>query len=400
MRFITLLLLMCCLLGSTVITWGNNAIETPAAVAPSATATTPAEAALGKKVAEQIEKEYKLVDDEKLLARLNSIATLLAPFTQRPNVQYTCKILDSKDINAMAIPGGIMYFTSGLLQAVESDDELAGVVAHEMAHNSLYHIKRKAEQEKGHTLAQLLAVLSMAYVANTTDMGSGALGDIIIASELTKRAILNGYSKEFEAEADANAVKYMEKSNKFDPTGLYSVILGFRLMEGGRAPQEMGYLETHPKPETRMALIKRTMSKDGFPVNLWRVVDFRAKAMTPEEGKEGYSVQLGTVNIVTFLAEIDGKSPATRAEEAAEAINARLTRPDERIQRIDIDSLPNDYLGSADIYLRETRVIHLFPADAKAAGFRTPDAMGKMVKSNIQQAIASETLKRQLRPND
>lgn len=399
MRIIKLLLL-CCLLGGTIISWGNTAPETPVAVAPSTTATSAAEAALGKKVAEQVEKENKLVNDEKLLARLNNIASTLAPLTQRPDVQYTCKILDSKDINAMAIPGGIMYFTSGLLAAVESDDELAGVVAHEMAHNSLYHIKRKAEQEKGHTLAQLLAVLSMAYVVNTTDMGSGAIGDIIVASELTKRAILNGYSKEFEAEADANAVKYLEKSNKYDPSGLYSVMIGFRLMESGRAPQDMGYLETHPKPETRMALIKRTMTNDNFPVNLWRVIDFRAKVVPPEEGKEGYVVQLGTVNIITFLAEMNGKSPATRAEEAAEAINARLTRPDERIQRIDIDALPNDYLGSTDIYLRETRVISLYPADAKAAGFRTPDTMGIMVKTNIQQAIASETLKRQLRPSD
>lgn len=399
MRFIKLLLL-CLLLGGVVNSWGNNVSEKPAVAVTSATATSPAEAVLGKKVAEQVEKDYKLVDDEKLLARINHIASILAPFTQRPDVQYTCKILDSKEINAMAIPGGIIYITSGLMQAVESDDELAGVVAHEMAHNSLYHIKRKAEQEKGHTLAQLLAVISMAYVVNNSDMGNGVLGDIIVASELTKRAILNGYSKDFEAEADTNAVAYMVKSGKYDPTGLYSVILGFRQMESGHAPQDMGYLETHPKPEARMALIKRVMNEDKLTVNLWSVVDFRAKVVPPEEGKEGYTVELGTVNIVTFLAEIAGKSPETRAAEAVAAINARLTRPDERIQRIDIDVMPDDYLGSADIYLRETRVMSFYPADASAAGFRTPEALGAMVKTNIQQAIATESLKRQLRPSD
>ena len=391
MRVLTLMLL-CLLLGGAFATFVHGE-ETPEPVA-SSTAITRAEAALGKKVAEQVEKEYKLLNDEQMLARLQRIAATIAPHTQRPDVEYTCKILDVNDINAMAIPGGILYFTHGLLKAVESDDELAGVVAHEIAHNSLYHIKRKAEREKGNTLAQLLAVLTMAYAIERSDVETEALGSIIVASELTKSAILNGYSKQLEDEADANAIDYLAKTGLYDPTGLYSVILGFRQMESGRVSRDFGYLETHPKPQTRLTQISRIMKRANLPINLWRVVEFRASVIPPEEGQTGYAVKLGSEIIFTFIAAAGGKDAATRADDAARAINARLMRADERLQRIDIDSFYDKTEGVVHIYFRETVVMRLLLVDLESSGFTNLDALGRMVKLSIQQAIAAETTKR------
>ena len=65
-----------------------------------------------------------------------------------PGVAYVCKVLDTKAINAMSIPGGTVYVTKGLLDAVESDHELAGVLAHEIAHYSLYHVRRMIKKKK------------------------------------------------------------------------------------------------------------------------------------------------------------------------------------------------------------------------------------------------------------
>ena len=139
----------------------------PATLAPahlSPTATTPAEAELGKKVCAQIEKAYKLVKDEKAVQRVTTIANNIAPYTQRPDVVYKCKVLNSSEINAESIPGGNIYITKGLLDAVESDDELAGVLAHEIAHNSLYHVKKEMEKQSRANVGQVLALLASVYI--------------------------------------------------------------------------------------------------------------------------------------------------------------------------------------------------------------------------------------------
>ncbi len=141
---------------------GTGACACSRALSP--TATTPAETALGKKTCELIEKEYHLVKDEKAIARLNTIANNIAPYTQRPDVVYQVKILDTPGINAKSIPGGYIYVTKGLLDAVESDDELAGVLAHEIGHNSLYHVKKMAERDKKASINQIVAILLSARI--------------------------------------------------------------------------------------------------------------------------------------------------------------------------------------------------------------------------------------------
>ncbi|MHB0936546.1 MAG: M48 family metalloprotease [Armatimonadota bacterium] len=132
--------------------------------------TTKAEEELGKKTAERIEKDYKLVQDEEALKRLADIVTAIAPVTQRPQVVYTVKILDTGELNAMVIPGGIIYVTKGLLKAVESDDELAGVLAHEIAHNALCHAEKMMAREAKASLVQLATVIATVYAAQNSDI--------------------------------------------------------------------------------------------------------------------------------------------------------------------------------------------------------------------------------------
>jgi len=349
--------------------------------------TTKAEEELGAKTAERIEKEYKLVEDEAELKRLNEMAAIIAPVTQRPQVAYTVKILDTGQLNAMVIPGGTIHVTKGLLNAVESDDELAGVLAHEIAHNSLCHAEKMMKREARAGLVQLATVIAAVYSARNGDVSTG---EVLTMSELVKRALLNGYNVDMEIEADANAIDYLHKLETYNPIGLYSVILGFEQMERHRPQVNMGYLKTHPYSDERKELLKDKLNKLGIAINLWQVVNFRARVEAPAEGETGYTVRLGEVELITF-SEPDGERDAkTRAENTAAAINRSLQR--DYIQLFDVEVAKID--GKTLLRIRRVPVLTLTEADAAAAGL-TVDALGSLTLQRARSAIWQEVVKRE-----
>src|SRR3989442_604727 len=89
---------------------------------------------LGKSVADEIEKEFGVVDDPLLTAWVDRVGQRLAAASGRTNVKYHFKVLDSEDINAVAAPGGFIYINRGTLRFVHSEDELAAVLGHEVGH--------------------------------------------------------------------------------------------------------------------------------------------------------------------------------------------------------------------------------------------------------------------------
>jgi len=356
-------------------------------------ATTPAEAELGKKTAESIEKEYKLVNDEAALKRLTAIVNAIAPVTQRPQVVYTCKILDTGGLNAMAIPGGTIYVTKGLLNAVESDDELAGVLAHEIAHNALTHARKLMEREAKLTWMQLITAVSVLYASRGSDISAG---QVITMSELVKQALVNGYTVTLESEADAHAVRYLHalrqtNPNSYNPVGLYSVILGFLQMSRHRADVELGYLKTHPYDIDRKKAIEAEFARLKIPINLWQVVNFRATVVPPTEAADrGYTLKLGSVDVLTLTETALGSAPKARAEEAAAAINKRLQRA--YVQQYDVTLTMDD--NQANVRIRNIPVLTLTDQDARAAGM-TLEALGQIARARMRESIWREVVKRE-----
>jgi hypothetical protein len=350
------------------------------------TGTTAAEAELGKRTAEQIEKEIKLVKDEKAIARLNGIVAEIAPFTERPDVVYSCKILDTGALNAQSIPGGLIYITKGLLDAVESDHELAGVLAHEIAHNSLHHAKKLMERQKNASMVQVASMLALIYMNRDQSIPAA---DILTMSELVKQALVNGYTVELEAEADAHGVAYLAGTKKYDPVGLLSVILGFQQIDLHHPEMEMGYLKTHPYSDERRKALEKTMRDRHLPINLWNVVNFRATVVPPKKTDTGHVLRLGDVNLFTFEVGGEGGDAAARAAAAAAAINRRLLAS--YVQQYDVSSDLRD--NQLAITIRGVTVFTLTDADATAANLKL-STLGAFVVSNIKTALWRELVKR------
>ena len=100
--------------------------------------TIPREIKIGKKTAEQVEKQFPRVLDPSSEAKLAMIAGRLTPYLKR-ELQYNVKILEMKDPNAFALPGGFTYITTGMLDFLKSDDEIAAILAHEFVHADRAH---------------------------------------------------------------------------------------------------------------------------------------------------------------------------------------------------------------------------------------------------------------------
>ena len=118
------------------------------------------EARIGKEAIDQVKKEYKVYDDPAQLARVQTIIDALKAASPRPDVKYQIFLLDTEEENAFSIPGGYICVTKKLLTNIQSDDQLAGVLAHEMAHNCTYDALEEANQSQKLTIPILAAVVA------------------------------------------------------------------------------------------------------------------------------------------------------------------------------------------------------------------------------------------------
>src|SRR3954451_2551829 len=112
------------------------------------------EIALGKQLAQEVERQAKIVDDPVIAEYVNRVGQNLVRNSDA-KVPFTIKVIDSEEINALALPGGFLYVSSGLLVASENEAELAGIMAHEIAHVAARHATRQMTRSQLFDLASL-----------------------------------------------------------------------------------------------------------------------------------------------------------------------------------------------------------------------------------------------------
>ena len=198
---------------------------------------TALEKLIGKPVAWALVEASGTDDDPLLLNWVRSVGGRVATQAPRQDVAYSFRILGTSVANAEAAPGGYVFVTRGLLDEIESDDELAGILAHESAHVS----KRHATQQIGENLLVLLLVSQI--------RGKNADAYRTAAQVYNALRVLNK-SREHEAQADTLGLGFAQSAG-YDPNGL--VRFFERLDAGGREPNRLQqYLTTHPSPRRRV----------------------------------------------------------------------------------------------------------------------------------------------------
>ncbi len=151
---------------------------------------------LGKRYHQQVLRLTPPYQDNELQAYVQRIGDSLASKSHRPNLFYRFTILDSPDINAFALPGGYIYINRGLMAYLSSEEELAAVLGHEIGHVTARHSVKQYSQ------SQLLGILSAAI-----EMNQGrTIGNL---ANLASGALLSGYGREMELEADSLGAQYI-----------------------------------------------------------------------------------------------------------------------------------------------------------------------------------------------
>jgi predicted Zn-dependent protease len=217
---------------------------------------------LGEEAAKDIAKSVKLLDNSEQEGRLQRILDEIARVTPRPEIEYHPHIVATSLLNAFVVPGGYVYVTTGLLESVESDDELAGVLAHEIAHNVNQHaIERMESAPRGLGLLQLAAIAALiigkspeaAVLANT-------------AANAITAAVLKGGSIEAEKEADAHGISYLTRT-KYNPTGFLTFLERLASSSGKFFEEEMGIYQTHPLTRDRVRSARAELERLNVPIH-------------------------------------------------------------------------------------------------------------------------------------
>lgn len=198
------------------------------------------EIALGKQLAQQVERQSKLINDPVVAEYVNRVGQNLVRNSDA-KVPFTIKVIEDPAVNAFALPGGFFFVQSGLILKADTEAELAGVMAHEIAHVAARHATR---QQTRMTIAQL-ATVPLIFVG-----GAAAYGIYQASGLLVPLGFLQ-FSRSQEAEADFLGVQYMYKTG-YDPTGFVDFFEKIQTLEKRKPGTVSKLFATHPPTDDRI----------------------------------------------------------------------------------------------------------------------------------------------------
>ena len=208
---------------------------------------------LGNQAAQQVERQFPLINDAAAQRYVESVGQRLAAAIpqefQEPAFKFRFKIVNARDINAFALPGGPMFVNRGMIEAAKNEGEMAGVMAHEMSHVVLRH--STAQQTKANNPWNQI-------LAGGAIIGGGILGGQAgaQAGQMAAASYFLKFSREYEKQADLLGARIMAAAG-YDPRDLANMFQTIEQQGSSRAPQ---WLSDHPNPGNRFNYINQEAS--------------------------------------------------------------------------------------------------------------------------------------------
>jgi predicted Zn-dependent protease len=276
---------------------------------------------MGKEYAKEVEKELKLSENQDMINRVNKLGAALTPIANGTKVEvswgdprlnpfdYTFKVVKGDDVNAFSIPGGFIYVYEGLIKYAESDDELAGVLAHEIAHAAFRHLATLRREQSRLSAITLPLIFISIFSNSDAAQGLGAVG------QLLGTAIGSGWSQKAEESADWGGFQYMLKS-PFNPVGLLTFMERLAYDERNKPRIEWGIYRTHPPSRQRAIALRQRLERAGLPIRRSTVTSTLRADVRP--GEDGHvEVWFAGSKLVSF----GGADALSRADAAAAGFN-------------------------------------------------------------------------------
>jgi predicted Zn-dependent protease len=217
------------------------------------------ETKLGRELAAQVDREAKFITDPVVTEYINRLGQNIVLHSDS-KIPFTIKVIDSADVNAFALPGGFLYVNSGVILAADGEAEIAGVMAHEIAHVAARH---GVEQASKGTLFQYLSI-PLIFIGGPLGAIAQNAANILVPMTFLK------FSRNAEAEADRLGLQYMWASG-YDPTSLLSFFEKLKVKEK-KAPGALAKVfSTHPATGDRIdkarGLLTRFPEREEYTIS-------------------------------------------------------------------------------------------------------------------------------------
>jgi beta-barrel assembly-enhancing protease len=256
--------------------------------------STDSEIKMGKMYADQIEKSTRMITDPVVTEYVNRIGQNIVKNSDC-KVPFTIKVIDSDEINAMALPGGFFYVNSGLILNADEEAELAGVMAHETAHVCAHHAAREMTRMNYAQLGTIPLIMLTGY--SWTGYG------IYEAAQLAVPMTFLMFSRDFEAQADYLGVQYMYRAG-YDPQAFISFFEKIQALEKRKPGLVSKAFSDHPQTPDRIMhsqeeIARILPAKSEYTVTTSEFDDVKARLARIENKRR-------------LLDNKDGKKPSLR----------------------------------------------------------------------------------------
>ncbi len=254
---------------------------------------------MGKQYAMMIESSARMIQDPVVVEYVNRIGQNLVRNSDA-KVPFTIKVIDSDDINAFALPGGFFYVNSGLILAADDEAELAGVMAHEIAHVAARHATREMTRANYASMASIPLIF-----VGSWGLYEGASAALSLALPLT----FMKFSRGFEAEADYLGLQYMYKAG-YDPQAFISFFEKIKAQEKKKPGTLAKAFASHPQTPNRILKSQEEIrnilpARPEYIVNTSEFDDVKARLAALENRKKG-------------IEEKDNAKPSLRRTQTAD----------------------------------------------------------------------------------
>jgi len=331
---------------------------------------------------EMLKSGMKLISDPAMVSRVTTIGARLAavanktviPATygseNRTPYTYRFHVVDDKDVNAFALPGGWLYVNKGLLDYVQSDDELAGVLAHEVIHAAHHHIlKLQKEQDKLNTQLAIGAIAAILAKVPATDTGNLVTGLQLVALQK-----VNGYSQQAERDADGAGFELTRLAG-FNPVGSLTFMERLARDQRNRPEVDLGIFRTHPPEKQRVAALKGKLDAAAISINRRQTTNQLRVAVLPAKNQS-----------VIHELQLDGRvvltsSDKTYLDQIAKSLDKALDTPTE---------LFDVTRNASSVLIRGTLLCTIRSSDLRLG--QNPETLAEKARDAIRAALYKVSL--------